>query len=181
MVINVTSLPSWHTLSCFILLMPKHDVTIRTKAASARHLTWKVLPRNPCLATRRMALWDEVGRWLWYHLRYETNEPLAKTLYCGLLMRWECRESFRVSDPDMHQCTCVAHVPWCLPGSLTNEAGGGENVPGIPPGACATLNFTLLVTGPYGSDKWEGERMSRRNAPITCAPKIFAKYFNTFG
>ena len=26
----------------------------------------------------------------------------------------------RVSDPDMHQGTCVTHVPWCMPGSLTS-------------------------------------------------------------
>ena len=26
----------------------------------------------------------------------------------------------RVSDPDMHHGTCVTHVPWCIPGSLTN-------------------------------------------------------------
>ena len=26
----------------------------------------------------------------------------------------------RVSDPDMHHDTCVTHVPWCMPGSLTN-------------------------------------------------------------
>ena len=25
----------------------------------------------------------------------------------------------RVSDPDMHHGTCVTHVPWCTPGSLT--------------------------------------------------------------
>ena len=24
----------------------------------------------------------------------------------------------RTSDPDMHQGTCVTHVPWCMPGSL---------------------------------------------------------------
>ena len=39
-----------------------------------------------------------------------------------------------VSDPGMHHCTCVTHVPWCMSGSLTR--GGGENVPGFP-GACA--------------------------------------------
>ena len=39
-----------------------------------------------------------------------------------------------VSDPGMHHGTCVTHVPWCMPGSLT--CGDGENVPGIP-GACA--------------------------------------------
>ena len=25
----------------------------------------------------------------------------------------------RVSDPDTHHRTCVTHVPWCMPGSLT--------------------------------------------------------------
>ena len=25
----------------------------------------------------------------------------------------------RVSDPDMHHGTCVTHMPWCMPGSLT--------------------------------------------------------------
>ena len=56
----------------------------------------------------------------------------------------------QVSDPDMYHGTCVTHVPWCMPGSLTSvsfEIGGGGNVPGIP-GACATCNFTYLVRGP---------------------------------
>ena len=26
----------------------------------------------------------------------------------------------RVSDPDIHHGTCVSHVPWCIPGSLTS-------------------------------------------------------------
>ena len=26
----------------------------------------------------------------------------------------------RVSDPEMHHGTCVTHVPWCMPGSLTS-------------------------------------------------------------
>ena len=26
----------------------------------------------------------------------------------------------RVSDPDVHHDTCVTHVPWCMPGSLTS-------------------------------------------------------------
>ena len=26
----------------------------------------------------------------------------------------------RVSNPDMHHGTCVTHVPWCMPGSLTS-------------------------------------------------------------
>ena len=26
-----------------------------------------------------------------------------------------------VSDPDMHRGTCVTHVPWCMPGSVTSS------------------------------------------------------------
>ena len=26
----------------------------------------------------------------------------------------------QVSNPDMHHGTCVTHVPWCMPGSLTS-------------------------------------------------------------
>ena len=69
-------------------------------------------------------------------------------------MRRECRENFPnqgqwkaiVSDPSMHHGRCMTHVPWCMSKSLT--CGGGENVPGIP-SACAKLNFTYLVRGPW--------------------------------
>ena len=27
----------------------------------------------------------------------------------------------QVSDPDMHHGTCVTHMPWCMPGSLTSS------------------------------------------------------------
>ena len=54
-------------------------------------------------------------------------------------MRRDCRERFPrhrrqrkplVSDPGMHHGTCVKHVPWCMPGSLTR--GGGEMFPSFP-------------------------------------------------
>ena len=48
-----------------------------------------------------------------------------------------------VSDPGMHHGTCVAHVPWCMSGSLTRV--GEENVPGIP-GSCAIRNFRYLAS-----------------------------------
>ena len=39
-------------------------------------------------------------------------------------MRRECRERFSrrrgLATPDMHHSTCVTHVPWCMPGSLTS-------------------------------------------------------------
>ena len=49
--------------------------------------------------------------------------PLARYVKLGLRMRRECRELFPrhrgFCNPDMHHGTCVTHVPWCIPGSLT--------------------------------------------------------------
>ena len=42
----------------------------------------------------------------------------------------------QVSDPDMHHGTCVTHVPWCMPGSLTSgflrNRRWGETFPAFP-------------------------------------------------
>ena len=42
----------------------------------------------------------------------------------------------QVSDPDMHHGTCVTHVPWCMPGSLTSSflwnRRRGETFPAFP-------------------------------------------------
>ena len=52
-----------------------------------------------------------------------SNGPLAR--YAKLLIAHapEMPGTFslppRISDPDMHHGTCVTHVPWCIPGSLT--------------------------------------------------------------
>ena len=88
-------------------------------------------------------------------------------------MRWECLGLFPhhrlprkplVSDTDMHHCTCVTHVPWCMSGSLTR--GGEENVPNIP-GACAMHNFAYLVKGP--SINTRSDTLMRNNtASFTC-------------
>ena len=52
------------------------------------------------------------------------------------------------SYPDMHHGTCMTHVSWCMPGSLTSgfplESAVRENVPGIP-GACAMLPAMLRI------------------------------------
>ena len=41
-----------------------------------------------------------------------------------------------VSDPDMHHGTCVTHVPWCMPGSLTSgflwNRQQGKTFPAFP-------------------------------------------------
>ena len=83
------------------------------------------------------------------------NEPLARYAKMrvvhapgmpGTFSRHRLQRKPLVSDPGMHHGTCVTHVSWSMSGSLTR--GGRENVPGIP-GACATLNFTYLVRGPW--------------------------------
>ena len=42
----------------------------------------------------------------------------------------------QVSDPDMHHGTCVTHVPWCMPGSLTSGSlwnwRRGKTFPAFP-------------------------------------------------
>ena len=42
-------------------------------------------------------------------------------------------------------------IPTCI--TVSFEVGGRENVPSIPYGACATHNFTYLVSGPLGKQK----------------------------
>ena len=70
-------------------------------------------------------------------------------------MHLGCWERFlpppRISDPDMHRGTCVTHMPWCMPGSLTSGflwSWWRGYVLDIT-GACATHNFTYLVRGPW--------------------------------
>ena len=65
--------------------------------------------------------------------------------------------------PDMHHGTCVTHVSWCMPGSLTSSflwsQWPGKNVPSIP-GACAIHYFTYMVRGPlwlHSSTPWHNE------------------------
>ena len=96
------------------------------------HISWDVLSGS-------LGLGDSMGL-------------LPDTQICGLRMRREYRKRFSrqtkplASDPDMHHRMCVMHVTWYMSGSLTRS--GGKNVPGIP-GACATRNFTYLVSGPW--------------------------------
>ena len=71
--------------------------------------------------------------WASYQIRKTAGCACAGNAGNVFPCRWLQRKPL-VSDPGMHHDTCVAHVPWCMSGSLTH--GGGENVPGIP-GACA--------------------------------------------
>ena len=109
----------------------------------AQRCFWNA-PRTTCLTCQEEIFWHAVEP-------LTSMDLLSNTLNCGLCMRRECQERFTrhqlqrkplVSDPGMHQSTCVTHVPWCMSGSLT--CGGGENVPGT----CATRYFTYLIRDP---------------------------------
>ena len=63
-------------------------------------------------------------------------------------MPWTFFPPSQVSDSDMHHGTCVTHVPWCMPGSLTTFPLKSVSGKGIPV-ACANRNFTHLVRGPW--------------------------------
>ena len=60
---------------------------------------------------------------VWLH--YLTHWPLARYAQLRVAHAPGMPGTFspppRVSDPDMHHGTCVTHVPWCMPGSLTNS------------------------------------------------------------
>ena len=59
-----------------------------------------------------------------FHGNIHLNGPLARYVKLRVAhasrMPGTCSPPPRVSDPDMHHGTCVTHVPWCMPGSLTS-------------------------------------------------------------
>ena len=79
--------------------------------------------------------WCQIGIWPWASCQIRKIAVCACAGNAGnVFPRRRLQRKSLVSDPGMHHGTCVTHVPWCMPGSLTR--GGGENFPGIP-GACA--------------------------------------------
>ena len=63
----------------------------------------------------------------------------------------------RVSDPDMHHGTCVTHVPWCMPGSLTSgflwSRWWGKTFPAFPAHAQSAI---LRIWQEAHYVKWNG-------------------------
>ena len=73
-----------------------------------------------------------------------------------------------VSDPDMQHGTCMTHVPWCMPGSLTNSflwSRWRGKILGIL-GACAIRNFTYLARGPWAHLEQYHELVPRSPAGV---------------
>ena len=86
--------------------------------------------------------------WASYQIRKITSCACAGNAG-NVSPRHQFQRKSLVSEPGVHHDSCVAHVPWCMSGSLT--CGDGENVPGIP-GTCATRNFMYMY---LASCPWE--------------------------
>ena len=100
---------------------------------------------------------------------------LPDTLNCALCIHRECLEripSHRfqrkpiISNPGMHHGTCVAHVPWCMSGSLIR--GSGEHVSDIPG---ATRDLTYLPRGLFA----DGNAVKRNFVSLRhISPSLFS-------
>ena len=83
--------------------------------------TWTIFPemtawQHPIFVYWHVTIWQitEVDNtWASYQIR-----KIAGAHAPG--MPGTFSPSPQVSDPDMHHGTCVTHVPWCKPGSLTS-------------------------------------------------------------
>ena len=66
----------------------------------------------------------------------------------------------QVSDPDTHHGTCVTHVSWCMPGSLTSgfplKSVAGKSFPAFPAHALPQFHVS-------GKRPMVGEGRARRN------------------
>ena len=74
-------------------------------------------------ATTGTAVCHDAG-WRWQMGRKQANwhEPVIRYVWLRVGHAPGMTGTFprRVSDPDMHHGTCVTHVPWCMPVSLTS-------------------------------------------------------------
>ena len=61
-----------------------------------------------------------------------------------------------VSDPDMHHGTCVMHVPWCMPGSLTSGFHWSRCRGKRSQHSRRMRNLTYLVRGPRYNTYFRG-------------------------
>ena len=64
--------------------------------------------------------WGRTVSWFDRALPPWTSWQIRRIAGCPWpVMLGMCSPPPQVSDPDMHQGTCVTYVPWCMPGSLT--------------------------------------------------------------
>ena len=117
-----------HTYTPWIM-----NTFLSTSSTHTPHESWPHSSQHPAHIHPMNYEQHQIIPWASYQIR-----KIAGCACAGNVGNVSPRRRFQrkplVSDPGMHHGTCVAHVPWCMSGSLT--CGDGENVPGIP-GACA--------------------------------------------
>ena len=101
------------------LYIPKERIIHTEKYLPSVHIEIIVLRCHPELFRD---LWDTIfSRRLINHSSYG---PLTRYLKLRAAHAPGMPRTFSppllVSDPDMHHGTCLTHVPWCMPGSLTS-------------------------------------------------------------
>ena len=158
--------------SVILVFINKHQNDPLVNAETVRHssthtlfsIYWQIyLERILILIVTSLFLVESLQQSNHSKMSCGCNGPLARYVKLRVAhapgMPGTFSSSPRVYDPDMHHGTCVMHVPWIMPGSLTSgsfEIGGVVNVPGIP-GACATRNFTYLVRDPFHGRRVPGD------------------------
>ena len=79
------------------------------------------LSPTPTFSTHRSLYWGAGD--IWKYVFY-LHGPIARYVKLRVAHAPGMPGTFcpppPVSDPDMHHGTCVTHVPWCMPGSLTS-------------------------------------------------------------
>ena len=128
-----------------------------------RHSIASRLRTAPCYATKCHITTPTPG----LHAYIETGEPWPLARYVKLQIAHAPRipGTFspppRVSDPDMHHGTCVTHVLWCMPGSLTSgfrwKSVGGKR----SRHSRRMRNPQFYVSGKRPTGQWEDD-----NGPV---------------
>ena len=72
---------------------------------------------------KRCVSWEPTACW-WHYMMISVHELHARYVKLRAVHAQGMTETFspppRVCDPTMHHGTCVTHVPWCMPGTVTS-------------------------------------------------------------
>ena len=87
--------------------------------------------------------WAKQPRRIWVHTSWASCQIRKIVGAHAPGMPGTFSPSPQVSDPDMHHGTCVTHVPWCMPRSLTSgfiwNRRRGKTFPAFPAHAQPTI------------------------------------------
>ena len=139
----------WIHLSLDCLFSNLFRLTSKNKHQSMHHwpfvrrIHWSLAlcEENPLVSTQRASKAESISL-SWHH-----HGPLARYVKLRVTHAPGMPGAFspppRVSNPDMHHDTCVTHVPWCMPGSLTSgflwSWWRGKTFPAFPPHAQSAI------------------------------------------